>query len=72
METLSLEITGMRCGHCVGAVRRALESMDGVVVEQVRVGSAEVRFDPAAQPPAAIAAAVDAAGYGATPARSAA
>lgn len=42
MEKLTMNISGMTCGHCVGQVTKALESLDGVEVEQVEVGSATV------------------------------
>ena len=45
MKTLKLEVAGMSCGHCVRAVREALDSVPGVKVEQVQVGSATVSFD---------------------------
>lgn len=63
MEKLTLEIDGMSCGHCVGAVRRALEGMDGVQVESVRVGEAEVRYDPRTVTLDAIASAIADEGY---------
>ena len=45
MKKLKLEVSGMSCGHCVLAVREALDSVPGVKVEQVQVGSATVSFD---------------------------
>ena len=45
MKTLKLEVSGMSCGHCVQAVRQALEGVPGVKVESVQVGSASVAFD---------------------------
>ena len=45
MKTLKLEVSGMSCGHCVQAVREALEGVPGVKVENVQVGSASVAFD---------------------------
>jgi len=47
MTSLSLKIDGMSCGHCVMSVQKALRALDGVQVEQVQVGSAQLRFDPA-------------------------
>jgi len=47
MERLSLKIEGMTCEHCVRAVRGRLEHTDGVAVQDVKVGSAEVEYDPA-------------------------
>ncbi len=46
MERLTLSIEGMSCDHCVRAVRGALESVGGVRVDNVEIGSAEVRYDP--------------------------
>lgn len=63
MEKLTLDIDGMSCGHCVGAVRRALEEIDGVQVESVRVGEAAVRYDPRTVTTHAIASAIAEEGY---------
>ena len=46
MERVDLRIAGMSCGHCVSSVRRALSELDGVRVEEVKVGSASVAYDP--------------------------
>ena len=70
MDTLNLTISGMSCGHCVGQVKNALSSLEGVTVETVRVGSAALQYDPAVQSPENIAAAVTNAGYEAEPAGS--
>jgi len=66
MKSLSLTIDGMSCGHCVSAVRRALEEMKAVQVESVAIGQATVRFDPGALGPEQVLAAVRDAGYQAT------
>ena len=71
MEKLTLHIEGMSCGHCLNAVNNALASLDGVEIESVKIGRAEVRFDPAKADPTTIAAAVSEQGYRATPAPSA-
>lgn len=63
MEHTTLNITGMSCGHCVGAVTTALTALDGVTVERVTVGSATVAYDPARTSPDQLAAAVEDAGY---------
>jgi copper chaperone len=63
MDRVSLKIEGMSCGHCVRAVREALDTLDGVEVETVEVGSASVRYDPAHADAARIARAVEEAGY---------
>lgn len=69
MTKLSMEIGGMSCGHCVRSVAKALTEMAGVEVEEVQVGSAVVRFDPAEVAPAQIAQAVEAEGYAVLAAR---
>ncbi len=68
METLTMQVSGMTCGHCVGQVTGALQQLDGVEVDTVRVGSATVAYDPNAVTPEQIARAVEAAGYAARPA----
>lgn len=67
MQRIGFEVEGMSCGHCVAAVRRALEGQDGVKVEDVTMGSARVAYDPGRTSPDALAAAIEDAGY---PARS--
>jgi copper chaperone len=47
MERLNLTIEGMSCEHCVRAVRGRLERTPGVKVDDVKVGSAVVEYDPA-------------------------
>ena len=62
-RTETLTITGMSCGHCVRAVQTALESVNGVDVEDVRVGEARVRYDDEAVDPAALARAIEEEGF---------
>jgi copper chaperone CopZ len=64
MQTLSLSIAGMSCGHCVASVREALAAVPGVQVQDVRVGGARMTTDGATA--ADVVAAVEAAGYDAT------
>jgi copper chaperone len=45
MSTLTLKIDGMTCGHCVAAVKRALDSVPGVTEADVAIGSATVHVD---------------------------
>jgi copper chaperone len=66
MTPLVLSINGMSCGHCLNAVRRALSETPGVTVESVRIGRADLQYDPALTSPDRIAAAVTEAGYEAT------
>lgn len=65
--TISLAISGMSCGHCVAAVRRAVSGVPGVADAQVAIGSATLRLDEGADPVAvraAAARAVNDEGYG--------
>lgn len=63
MEELTLHITGMTCGHCVGQVTKALTQLDGVHIKTVKVGEALVDYDQREITPADIARAVNEAGY---------
>lgn len=68
MTRTTLKVDGMSCGHCVAAVTRALEAMDGVRIEHVEIGTATVDHDAALTTSAQIIEAVSAAGYSASPA----
>jgi copper chaperone len=47
MQTpLKLAITGMHCDACVRRVTTALQTVPGVAVDAVKVGSAQLTFDP--------------------------
>jgi copper chaperone CopZ len=46
MQTLNLTIGGMSCGHCVARVQKTLSALEGLQVDAVRIGAADVRFDP--------------------------
>lgn len=63
MNPVHLKISNMSCGHCVSRVHKALASLSGVTVTSVKVGEADVTFDPTLQSLAAVTAALDAAGY---------
>jgi copper ion binding protein len=68
MATLELEISGMSCGHCVNAVKNALDEIYGVDVKKVEIGSASVEYDPARASLAVIERAIEDAGYQVGPA----
>lgn len=51
MDRITMNIGGMSCAHCVGAVTKALKSIDGVDVEQVAIGKATVSYDPSTTSP---------------------
>ena len=63
MEHVTLHVSNMSCGHCISRVHKALASLTGVTVKAVKVGEAEVDFDPTLQSLAAVTAALDQAGY---------
>jgi copper chaperone len=48
VDRIHLAIEGMTCEHCVRAVKNRLAETPGVEVENVEVGSAVIRLDPAA------------------------
>jgi len=62
-----LRIDGMTCGHCVAAVKKALEKVPGVTAAQVELatGRARVEGEPSLD---ALLAAVQDEGYQAAPA----
>ena len=59
-------VTGMTCSACSAHVDKAVRKLEGVSEVNVNLlgGSMTVEYDPAAESPEAIIAAVDAAGYG--------
>jgi copper chaperone len=62
-EALGLSIEGMHCGACVRRVTDALGKIDGVEVNSVEVGSANVTFDPEQVAAEKIAGAVNRIGF---------
>jgi len=60
---ITLSIEGMHCEACVRRVTNALNTVAGVRVDSVEVGSAKVAFDTATAAPEQIAAAVDSIGF---------
>ena len=63
MRSVELSISGMSCGHCVARVTKALTSLEGLEVDNVRIGAAELRFDPSRRSIDDILEAVRDAGY---------
>ena len=63
MERITMTIDGMSCGHCVMSVRKALQAIDGVQIEEVKVGAARVAFDPGATSTQRLTQAIEAEGY---------
>ncbi len=67
MEEVTLKITGMSCGHCVGQITKALAQLDAVQVKTVRVGEAVLTYDKEEITPADIVRVVNEAGMGLSP-----
>jgi copper chaperone CopZ len=69
MNTLTLRVTGMTCGGCENAVKRALGRLEGV--SEVTASHVEekvgVSFDPATVTPDEITARISAIGYTVAP-----
>jgi len=68
MSRTTLKIEGMTCGHCVTTVAKALNGLDGVLVEKVAIGTAIVSYDPAVASAEQIVETVNDTGYTAVPA----
>jgi copper chaperone len=62
VDATTITISGMSCGHCVAAVRKALAGVAGVEVQEVQIGTAVVGVDSPVTLAAATAAIEDA-GY---------
>ncbi|MBK7875144.1 MAG: heavy-metal-associated domain-containing protein [Planctomycetes bacterium] len=63
MKTVDLAIEGMSCNHCVGRVKKTLERVPAVRVDDVQVGSARVTLEPGAEPLAQVLVALADAGF---------
>jgi copper chaperone CopZ len=63
--TLTLHVTGMTCGGCENAVKRAVAKLPGVseVTASHQEQRVTVDYDPAKSTPEAIAARIDGLGY---------
>ena len=68
-DTLELDIEGMSCAACVGRVEKVLQRVPGVVSANVNLAARRAHVELAGSvPTAALVAAVQKAGFGATPA----
>jgi copper ion binding protein len=65
METVTLRVTGMTCGGCENAVKRALGRLEGVTAVEASHAqqSVSVTFDPGKATLDAIKERIGAAGY---------
>ncbi|HTR81258.1 MAG TPA: heavy-metal-associated domain-containing protein [Bacteroidota bacterium] len=63
MKSHELQIEGMTCGHCVMSVKKELTKLENVVVEEVQIGKARVKYDEAKVMRRVFEQAVEGAGY---------
>ena len=63
---LEIKVEGMTCGHCAGAVKKALEGVPGVTGARVSLEEGKAWVEGAADP-SALTAAVEEEGYRARP-----
>lgn len=63
VQQTTIAISGMSCGGCVSAVRKALEAVPGTKVDAVTVGSATLHYDASRTTPETFAQAIRDAGY---------
>ncbi len=67
MSTKDYTVTGMTCGHCVQAVTQEVQAVAGVEAVEVDLGTGRLSVSGEGFADAAIAAAVDEAGYALVP-----
>jgi len=65
MENVTLNVTGMSCGHCVNAVEGSVGKLEGVQTVKVHLDTdtVDVSFDPAKVTLADIKETIDDQGY---------
>jgi copper chaperone len=63
MKHVDLRIEGMTCNHCVMAVRKELQKLQGVTVHDVKIGEASLDIDETTVGNDKLKAAVEEAGY---------
>ena len=63
MENVHMKIDGMHCGGCVANVQRVVAGIEGARADAVRVGAADISFDPELTTAAAITAALSHVGF---------
>ncbi len=63
MPTQTYVVEGMSCTHCIRAVRNALETVEGITVLEVGLGTVRIEAAPDSPPTGDISAAIENAGY---------
>lgn len=67
MDEVTIKISGMHCGGCVGSITRVLQALDGVgrVAVSLEAGEARVGYDAARVSVPALCEAIEDAGFSA-------
>lgn len=60
---IAFQVNDMTCGHCVGAITKAVEAADPGAKAQVDLATHRVQVEPASADEAQLGAAIRAAGY---------
>ncbi|MBF0608323.1 MAG: heavy-metal-associated domain-containing protein [Magnetococcales bacterium] len=63
MSQVTFEIDGMSCNHCVARLRKAIESLPGVLSSDVGIGRATVDADDTRLSRDMLVQAIEGAGY---------
>jgi copper chaperone len=63
MQTVTLKVEGMSCGHCVNSVEGAVKNLGASGKVDLSAGSVEVKFDDSKVTLAAIKDAIEEQGY---------
>jgi copper chaperone len=63
MKTVQMSIQGMSCMHCVMSLKKELSKIDGVTINTVEVGKANVAIDESKVTDQLLHHAVEEAGY---------
>jgi len=63
MKSVQMSIQGMTCGHCVMSVKKELSKVEGLTINSVKIGSAEVVVDESKVTDQKLKEAVEEAGY---------
>jgi copper chaperone len=64
---IAFEVKDMSCGHCVGAITRALQAVDADAHVQIDLATHRVQVESGAADAQALAEAISEAGYNPTP-----
>ena len=60
---ISFQVNDMSCGHCVGAITKALQSVDAAAKVRFDLAAHRVHIEPGEADAAALSAAIEQAGY---------